>query len=436
MKTIIYILLFIFSLSIYGQKSKKNSENSTKPKIDSTMSCFEYGIINAKDLSFSIIGEKVNEKFNPKVKQRFDRKIGFEATTNEGKIKGFYYLNTQNGTTWIPWESFKQFTENTEEGELDQILTHQLDFYNFMKSAEGKFWMKISGQNNMSMSNEEVKRFFKNSSYTGVNKQMGNNNSFTALEFKGKDEKGQTIYFYMACPLGLHINTKKTNAVMGFMGLGFLADDNQRTYMLVGFKNNKISVYMTYNEAVNVSFDPTSYKAFGHEMKDQILQNIDEFSDNFSGLENYKNEIKNESDPTIKNIKEMLYNDLETVAKEQIDQIINFTKSSDMNDMVKMNESNSQAYHQAYYNMLIKGSFIAFLELEKNINELKKNNGDTRIINDLKCQKECAKKQTLMYLDMRDEHLEALKIKNEDKRENKISEIIQRYSTSEPCKCN
>ncbi len=139
MKSIINLYFILFTIAICAQNLKNKQHNLVENEIDSTMNCFQFGAINLNDYSFKIIGEKVNEKFNPKTTQSFDRKIGFEANTNEVKIKGFYYLNTQNATTWIPWESFKQFTENAEDSELDQILTHQLDFYNFMKSAEGKF---------------------------------------------------------------------------------------------------------------------------------------------------------------------------------------------------------------------------------------------------------------------------------------------------------
>lgn len=420
-----------------AQNKPKSTENEA---IKDTINFFGAGssstISKPKPTNQSIkpqsIGNNVDAKFNVNQPFHFNRKIGFKAKTKGENFEGFFYFNTQNGQSWIPWETLKKMVDDAEDGTVDQILTNQLDFYNFMASPDGKFWMKMSGNNQSHLDNRTAINFLKTAKLTGKLVTFGNNNQFSTIEYNGKDDEGKPIQFYLMDSFDFYLDGKKLNALLGFMSLGYIADASGKTYLLVGFKNNEFSVNMTYNEPANVSFNGKSYNAMGQVMKEAIRENMDEFLDNFSVLEDNRKDLENENDSEIKKIKESLYSDISNMALSQIDQLIQFTQSSDASDLTTMNSPN---YHRAYYNTLIKGSYLSFLELERTIRQMREANANTETINQMICQKDCARKLTFNYIDMKDEHLEALKIKNEDKRDRKVEEIIMKYSTKEPCQC-
>lgn len=206
-----------------------------------------------------------NQGLNSKFK--FNRKIGFYVTSPEGNMVSHFYLDTHTGASMLDHEGNQAMVEDKLEGETTQIMTAMRDFLGFTKSSEGNYSFKLGSGSSPVMASLQDEKFSKEfSKYfkpTGESLTKGQGgNKFNSQEYSGIFE-GQSITVYLADPGQVRLDTKYTHSLTGHFGLGYIADESGKTFMLTGIQAAGVSIFMTYNEPSSKTFDGSGYQSMG-----------------------------------------------------------------------------------------------------------------------------------------------------------------------------
>ena len=382
---------------------------------------FEKGCrIECKQPSVPNAGQDVLKTIELSGDFTFNQKITFSVTSSEGNLESYFYLNTKNGYSMMDNAAMQKMVTESYDGEMTQIFTSNADFYQYMKTPEGNYSMKLGSKTNVNTRTAaisfEIKKFFKEFIKTG-NKRMVSN-LFYSEEYIGKDEEGTPMKVWLACANDISIDKKSTNAVTGFWSLGYILSPYGITYLITGFEGKDVKISLANIEYQKASFSGKGYQPIGNMMSQAMAQN--------SIQENFGNE--SQSPEMQKMVAEMMKSNEE------------FAKTSDIQDLPSTKMAESVDFNANYYNMIINGLEQSKNENNKAIATLNKTPDEytKKQISKLKCLNGCIVKEKSRYEKLKKEHLELLQQykNNTEIRDEKISELMQNNAVPETCNCN
>ena len=238
MKKIFYIsVLCLSTLALAQQKRKTNvSEIKEKPKtnvpllsdaddlldiksnepnqndlLDITIAISQPKIPNAGQQVFNEIGLNGNFTFN--------KKIGFMVNSSEGDMVSYFYLNTKNGYSMLDNNALKEMANGEMEGEMTQIKNANNDFFQYIKSPEGNYVMKMGSGQSMVLHDIQTgmlsKQFFKTFKKTGNKVGKVGGNKYPRVEYSGIFE-GEKMSIWLSNPQDILIDTKYTFSISGY----------------------------------------------------------------------------------------------------------------------------------------------------------------------------------------------------------------------------
>lgn len=350
----------------------------------------------------------------------FNQKLTFSITSSEGNVASYFYMNTKSGYSMMDNPAMQKMTNEPYDGEICQIFTSNADIYQYIKSSEGNFAMKVGSKNDASSRSSdigfEVKKFFKEFKKTGNKRNVGT--LFESEEYSGKDDEGTPMSVWLACANNVLLDTKITTAITGFWGLGYISSPSATTYLITGFESKEVKINLTRLENQNISFSGKTYTPVGSMMAQAISQN--DIQTHLGG--------ENENPEMQKMVEEMI--------KSSQD----FAQTSDIQDLPSSKMAGSIDFTTTYYDFIINQLEQSVIDNNKAITDLNKTLDDysRKQIASLKCLNGCAVKEKARYENLKKEHLTLLRqYQNEEEvRDQKISDLMQKNAIPEPCNCN
>jgi hypothetical protein len=464
MKFIQILVFFILSLNVVAQKSNNdllpiNPKSKNKPvakkqtKVPILTDADDLLDIksnepNPKDLldinvpvatvKLPNAGTNVFDKLTLKSNYTFNKKFGFQVISDGEVWQGDFYLNTKTGYSLLPNSSTPI---KSAEGEADQIMGPKAEFYNYTKSSEGNISFQMDNPSSYIMLTEDSKNsskiFFKTFKRTNSKASLGGKKQFKCIVYTGKDEEGNKIDVYLANAADIKIDIKKTYAVTGHFGLGYIAAPSGNTYLIAGIVGKTASIFLNYIENETKQFNGANYKPMGKMVGDKLSANLANNIDEQEALS--KEAIANETDPEVKAAKIKAAVQMKKMYEQKAKQMDNFKTTSDINAMI--NDANDIATAEQYYDAHIVAQEERIAEINKNIKEMKKQPEENeKAIASSTCQLGCNKRELEKYEKMKKEHIEILKRfkqdKKEDKRDAAIEELTTRNLQPTSCNCN
>jgi hypothetical protein len=135
----------------------KSNEPDSNDLLDVKVSIPKPKLPNAGQSVYNEIGLNGNFSFN--------KKVGFSVNAPEGNFVSYFYLNTKNGYAMLDWKGIQEMLPENPEGEMTQIKSANNDFYQYIKSSEGNFAMKMGSDQSMVVHDLQTgmlsKHFFK-----------------------------------------------------------------------------------------------------------------------------------------------------------------------------------------------------------------------------------------------------------------------------------
>ncbi|MGF1557138.1 hypothetical protein [Paucihalobacter sp.] len=329
---------------------------------------------------------------------QFDRKITYTMNSMEGNVVSHFYFDTKSGTSYKDPAALQDMMEEKMEMEMHQIFTSNGVFFQYKKSPEmGNIATKMDMTDGdyLLMDLKTLngsKEFFKNFKPTGI-KKPGNSsyNIPHSLEYAGfVDGKKYTIYLADAGEVMLH--TGFTYALTGYAGLGYFASPSKRTYMVVGFYGEGTRIYMERMEKVKKSFSAKGYQPIGDMM---------------AGIQG--------GTPNMHQ----------------------FEQTNNMADLANTDLTGIPS-NADLFDMAIKGLEQSVFETDRQITEAQ-NQNNNRVVNSLKCNKDCALRQLNLYKRLKSENevIYNRYANDEDKRDEEINKLMERLiKNTLPCNCN
>lgn len=379
-------------------------------------------------------GTHIHENLGLQSNFSFNKRIGFMAASPDGDMVGHFFLNTKNGYALLPYNS----VEKISEGEVNQILTPFSELITYTKGPEGSFVMKMSSKvssqaNHDWISKEESKNFFTTFKKTGKVGSLGARNQFKSVEYVGKDDKGKTIYVYLAASPDIKIDTRNTHSLTGFFGLGYVASPSKRTYLIIGISGAEGSAFMTSIENASYSFAGKNYKPVGEMAAAQYAENLPDLQ---AGMAEELKRINEEEDPQLRQLMMEQFKQLENLYKKVDSDMKDFSKSSDVNDMPLLKDSDNPKAIAEHYDMQIKTLQISIRQAELRIRDaLKAEN--YKAAQHYTCMKNCYLIELNRIQKAKAEHLQIMNQykNNEEKRDEKIRQLMETNGQPKPCNC-
>jgi hypothetical protein len=361
-------------------------------------------------------GKQANQKIGISGSFTFNRKFKYSIDSPEGNFTSDFYLNLQNGYALMDNQAMKKMAGEPFEGEVNQIMTATSDYYQYIKSLEGNFSMKMGGkQNNLLDNSKKVSAdFFKNFRKTGVKRLIyGTEDS---EEYAGISE-GQKMSVWLSCSDRIAVDKKITYALTGFFGLGYVVNPTGQTFLITAIEGSDVAIKLLGIENTNISFFGNIYKPMGEMMAIALGEMQQELNTNLNNENEYETQVN----------LEMLR------ASRQ------FAQSSDAQDLPSTTLVGSELFNANFYNYIIDGFQQSIEENQNAIADLDKNTTDyKKRIAQLNCLKNCATTEKARFEKIKAQHLQLLsQYKNdEEKRNEKVSAFMITNSQPNPCNCN
>lgn len=457
MKKIVYLLLCtsVFGLAQQKPKSKANvpsSNEKIKPNVPLLNDADDLLPIVVNEPSqnelFEVVsaqvtmpktpnaGTTIYEKLSIQSNFTFNKKVGFMVASSEGDMVGHFFLNTKNGYSLLPHEALSEMAKS--DGEINQIMSPFSEFFQYIISSEGNFVMKMSSDissesNHVWISKEGSKKFFSTFKKTGKIIKLGGQKQFKSIEYSGKDENGKTIYVYLAAAPDIRIDTRKTYSLTGHWGLGYIASPSKRTYMITGIKGGDAGIFMTYIENASHSFSGKIYQPMGERIGTAIEEKMPEIE---ASMAEAIAQANAEEDPKLRQLMLEQIKQMQNLNSKTLSNAKDFSKSSDVKDVPFNNDVNDPKATADFYDIQIVAREQSIREVELGLIEAQKSN-DIKRINQYSCTKNCYITERNRLQKVKTEHLNILnKYKNdEDKRDEKINQLMQTDGTPKACEC-
>jgi hypothetical protein len=211
--------------------------------------------------------------------------------------------------------------------------------------------------------------FFKTFKKTGNKMGREGGNKFPRVEYEGMFE-GKKMSIWLSDPKDVLIDTRFTYSLDGYWGLGFIASPSGKTYMITGIQGSGAGIFMTYMENENKSFSGVGYKPVGEVMTAGIMKGK---AENDIALQEMYAAANAEKDPQLRSIMMQQIEQYKKLQKKTVSDAEKFAKSSDMQDLPYIKDVNTEKGTEDYYNMML-------LMLDQRIteNEQYKNDDDKR----------------------------------------------------------
>jgi hypothetical protein len=362
-------------------------------------------------------GQQANIKIGLNGNFTFSTKFTFSMQSSEGSITTHFYLNTNNGYSLMDNEAMKKMTSENHGGELDQIMTSYADIYQYTKSPEGNFSMKLGGKNDAILASTKKSSidFFKRFKKTGAIKRMYGD--FDSEEYNGIDEEGNESSIWLSCSGSISVDKKVTYALSGFSGLGYVVNPQGETFLVTAIEGNDAQIKLINIEKQNASFSGKTYMPMGDMMGQAVSQNQQEMNETAENENQYG----------------------QAMLEQMVMQNKKFTETSDFQDLASTELIESEEFTSNQYNYLIVGLEQLVKDIQNEISELNKSQSDyKKRFSDLNCAKNCALSEKARYEKIKNQHLALLiQYKGEDeKRNEKAGSLLQDFHTTAPCGCD
>jgi hypothetical protein len=362
-------------------------------------------------------GEGANTKIGLNGNFTFTSKFTFSVQSSEGNFTSYFYLNLKNGYSLMDNSAMKKLANQEFDGEINQIMTPSSDFYQFMKSPEGSYSMKLGAKNKNTLitTQKSSTDFFKNFHKTGIKKMIYG--SVQSEEYNGIDADGTEMSVWLSCSKGISVDKKITYAVTGFFGLGYVVSPTGETFLVNAIEGNGMKITLNTIEIQNKSFSGASYKPMGEMMGTAISQNQAEINKSASQENQYG----------------------EAMMQEMLQSANQFGQTSDIQDLPSIELANSTSFNSNYYDYIILGLQQAIEDRQQEIINLDKNTSNYKKRKaELICLKNCAEQEKTRFETLKQQHLAILNQYKEDEEEKneKINELIQTQGAPKACDCD
>ncbi len=367
----------------------------------------------------------------------FNKKVGFYVIAPEGDLVSYFYLNTKNGYAMLDKKGMQEMAGGEADGEMTQIKNANNDFYGYIKSSEGNFVMKMGSGMEMVMHDIETgnlsKQFFKTFKKTGNKVGKTGGNKYPRVEYSGTFE-GEKMSIWLSDPKDVLIDPKFTYSINGYWGLGFIASPSGKTYMITGIEGSGAGIFMTYIENSNMSFSGVGYKPMGEMITEGIAKG--KVNEDIALKEMYA-AANAEKDPQLRSIMIQQIEQYKKLQKKTIKDAEKFTKTNDMQDMPYVTDIHSEEGAKSYYDIMILVIDQRIVEYEFAMKEAQKNK-DTKVVKRYSCLIGCNQTERSRWENLKAEHVKILKqYKNDDdKRDEKINELMLTAGQTKACNCD
>lgn len=406
----------------------KSNEPNPNDLLDITVSIPKPKTPNAGQSVYNEIG--LNGEFT------FNKKIGFSVNATEGDLVSYFYLNTKNGNSMMDWKGLKEMLTETVEGEMTQIKNSNNDFYQYTKSSEGNFAMKMGSGQSMVVHDLQTgmlsKQFFKTFKKTGNKVGKVGGNKYPRVEYSGISE-GKKMSIWLSHPQEILIDTKFTYSISGYWGLGFIASPTGKTYMITGIEGEGVSIFMNYIENTSANFSGKGYKPMGEMMGQAMAQNSAEMN---AAMQQMYAEANAEEDPKLKQLKLQQIEQTEKLLKNANSNATNFSQTSDLQDAPFVKDTNSEDAMVNYYNMMLTSLDQSIREHQLGLKEAQENN-EAKSTNRYTCLINCTSNEKNRLEKVKAQHIKILsQYKNdEEKRDEKINQLMETQGMPMACEC-
>ncbi len=410
---------------------QNEGKNSGEPTI------IELGESQANTTITPNAGKDVGKEIPLKGTFTFNKKVGFMVNSSEGNMVSYFYLNTKNGYAMQDHKAISELGSMEEGGEINQIKSPNNDFYQYVKSSEGNFSMKMGSQQSMVLHDMETKElsktFFKTFKKTGAKVGKTGGNKYPRVEYSGTFE-GKKMSIWLSSSQDIVLDTRFTSSLVGYWGLGFIASPSGKTYMITGIEGSGMSIFMTYIENSNFSFSGASYKPMGDLMGAGAATRKNEMNASLAAMHE---EIAKEEDPQKRALMLQQIKNAEALMKGTSADFDNFQKSSDLSDLPHLMQVNNPEATAQYYDMLILQIEQAILEHKKELSNHEQSGYAVGITRG-KCFIKCTEAERNRLQKLKSNHIKILTdYKNdEEKRDEKVNELLEKNATPISCNCN
>lgn len=381
-------------------------------------------------------GTNVYDKIGLQSTFTFNKKVGFMVASSEGDMVGHFFFNTKNGYALLPHEALSEMVQG--DGELNQILSPFTEFFQYTKSSEGNFVMKMSSNissesNHDWISKESSKKFFSTFKKTGNSIKLGGQKQFKSIEYQGKDDDGKTMYVYLAAAPDIRIDTRKTFSLTGHWGLGYIASPSKRTYLITGIKGGDMGIFMTYIENTSHTFSGKNYTPMGEMVESAIQEKMPEME---AAMAEALAQANAEEDPKLRQLMLEQIKQMENLKKRTTTKAETFAHTSDINDLPYVSDVNDPKATADFYDMQIMAREQTIREVELSLAEAQIGS-DSKVINRLICTKNCFTTELNRLQKVKAEHIKILnQYKNDDEqRDERINQLMETQGIPKACEC-
>lgn len=455
MKNILLVVLFCCNLIIAQQKSKTNIPiikegpktnvpiikeeddllpiNSNEPNPNDLLDI----VVNIPKPKQSNAGKEIYNEIGLNGNFSFNKKITFSTYSSEGDFTSHFYLNTKNGYSMQDTEGFRMMVKESLEGEMTQIKTANNDFYQYTKSSEGNFVMKMGSGQSMVVHDIQTadlsKTFFKTFKKTGNKVGKTGGNKYPRVEYSGTFE-GEKMSIWLSSPQDILIDTKFTYSLSGYWGLGFIASPSKRTYMITGITGKGFSVFMNDISNTTKTFSGKGYKPMGAMFAKAMQQNQSSISEEETAMQQAINE---ETDPTLKALKQKEFEMYKKQKAKLLKDAGQFAETSDMADLPFVKDASQEKPTGDYYDMLILMLDQSVREHQLGLKEAQENN-DAKSIKRYNCLINCTSNEKNRLEKVKTQHIKILQQHKNDEelRDEKLNQLMMNEGQPIACNCD
>ncbi|WP_396177312.1 hypothetical protein [Flavobacterium sp.] len=457
MKKILVLSFMCFSLASFAQQKPKSKTNvpviKEAPKTNVPVLTDADELLDVKsnepdsndllDVKVSIpkpklpnAGQSVYNEIGLNGNFSFNKKVGFSVNAPEGNFVSYFYLNTKNGYAMLDWKGIQEMLPENPEGEMTQIKSANNDFYQYIKSSEGNFAMKMGSDQSMVVHDLQTgmssKHFFKTFKKTGNKVGRVGGNKYPRVEYSGTFE-GKKMAIWLSDSQEILIDTKFTYSISGYWGLGFMASPSGKTYMITGITGDGVSIFMNYIENANANFSGKGYKPIGDMLAPAMENNAASEAEMYSEMQT---EINNETDPKLQALKVEALKKAKKREKEIKTQAEKFAQSSDLTEMPYVSQVHNSKATSDYYDMMILVIDQSIREHELGLKEAQEYN-DAKSSKRYTCLINCTSNEKNRLEKVKSQHLKILAQfkEDEDLRDEKINQLMASDGIPKACNC-
>lgn len=194
------------------------------------------------------------------------KKISFTILSSDFSGSGYFFISWDKQEAYMPNAAYQQLyagEEGVAEMSIDAFFKdyQYITYINHPESGKIKSNMPI-GTNVMNFGNDEENeaRFKRDFKATG-NKRPHLNTADSEFEYKGKDDEGAELVFWLGPAYDVCLPQGKFDA-LGFFNLGYIAIDNT-TYSVTEISGPGLVIRTTAIENGSYNFNTDGYKSIG-----------------------------------------------------------------------------------------------------------------------------------------------------------------------------